>query len=406
MTKAVTIALAGAVTILWVMSPQTVTAATSGVSATGFLHTRARYETNVLEAPSASGPKADSVANLWAGFRLSVDPDDTSRLTARYEAAPRRYGSYDRQNRHDHLASVTYRRRVASKLTVLAVGSAGLRVQPANAIHEYSKQAVSAQGLYRWDHAWTSSISTELRHKAFPNFSRGDYQSVMGSGRVVRRFGGLSSVGAEYQLRSYTGAIDPRVLVSDINRDMSGTRHAAGLWAEHMVGERVLARLAYRLEVDNAARALQAQERYRQEPEQDDNDGDHYDDDHYDDDGDDGDHYDDDVYADGDEHGEGEDVDFNFTNHRSSLTPVWRAPARATARLSARRHAKYFHDWVVRSTGSKRHDSLTLLRAAVSRPVGAYVSAQLEYAFRRNVSNDPAQEYAAHAYSAQIGLRF
>ena len=270
MTKAATIALASAVTILGAMFPQAVAASTSGVRATGFLHTRARYETNVFEAPSSSGPKADSVANLWTGFRLSVDPDDTSRLTARYETAPRRYGSYDRQNRHDHLASVTYRKRVASKLTVLAVGSAGLRVQPASAIHEYSKQAVSAQGLYRWGRAWTSAISAELRHKAFPNFSRGDYQSVMGSGRVVRRFGGLSSVGAEYQLRSYTGAIDPRVLVSDINRDMSGTRHAAGFWAEHMLGERVLARLAYRLEVDNAARALQAQERLRREPEQDD----------------------------------------------------------------------------------------------------------------------------------------
>ena len=201
MTRSATIALA-AVGLVFLLPSGGNAIAADAVSVSGFLHTRARYETNVFEVADKAGPEADGVTNMWVGLRLRLDPDEASRLTARYEAAPRRYGSLARQNRHDHLMSLTYRRRFAPSLTVLAVANAGLRVQPDNAVHEYAKQDVSVQGLYRWNAAWTSGISAELRHKAFPNFSRGDYVSVMASGRVTRRLGGLSSVGAEYQLRS------------------------------------------------------------------------------------------------------------------------------------------------------------------------------------------------------------
>ncbi len=364
---------------MWLLTVLATSSVRADLAIRPFVDLRVTFEDNVFQVSEAQKPQDGTVTQVWAGLHATSDLSEDARFAARYEAAPRRFGSFDRLNRHDHLLSLSYRHRLRRDLTALVLANAGLRVQPTNAIHEYDKQDLSVQASYRLNARWSAALSTELRRKAFPNNKRANYASIMLASRLVRRLG-LSSVGVGYQIRSYAGAIDPRVLQADINRDMEGVRHVARLWYEHLLTGAVLLRATYRIEVDVAVRELQAQERFQREPEQTSRLGDDDDDD--------------------------DEVDFNFVNHRPSISVVWRFMPRTSLQASTRHYAKYFRDWVVPDTSDKRRDNLTLLRLTLKRSFDSMWAAQVEYALERNRSNDPNQQYSANAYSLRLQATF
>jgi len=203
----------------------------------------------------------------------------------------------------------------------------------------------------------------------------------MVEGKLRRRLGVISQIRGGYQLRAYDGAVDPRVLQSNLNKDMNGIRQTASIWFESMLFGRVLMDWKYQLEFDIATRELQSQEHIFREAEQ---PGE------FDDDED----FDDDEY----------EVDFNFLTHRVAAMLVWRLFSNSTVGLYARHDFKFYRDWLVPTTNRQRHDDLTLLRLYLKQKLFSRLSARLAYSLEKNNSNDLTQKYTNNIYS--VGLQF
>jgi hypothetical protein len=358
----------------------TQTDAESSRSIKPFFELRQQYEDNIFQVPTENEPQKDFATHLWTGVDFSARFDEKTRLSARYEAAPRRFADFAEKNRHDHLLSLLLRRRLSSNLTFLTVGNIGLRFQPNDAIHEYFKQDITGQVQIRWNPLWSSQFGVQFRNKYFPNNKNGTYTSFMVEGKLRRRIGSVSQVRGGLSLRRYDGAIDPRVLVSELNRDMEGVRQTTSLSFESMLFGRVLTDLRYQFEIDIATRELQRYERFSREPEQ---VGEFEDDDDDDD-----------------------DADFNFTNHRVATIFVWRLAKSSSVSLSARHHFKFYRDWIVPQTDKKRRDNLTLLRLGFKQNLIEGLSARLEYVLEKNNSNDLTQKYTNNAYSVRLQYAF
>ena len=348
-----------------------------------FLEVRQRFEDNVLQVPAANAPKSDFVTNIWAGVDLKLRLDEQTRIAARYEAAPRRFIDISEKNRQDHLLSALFRRRLRRDVTFLTIGNVGLRSQPNDPINEYFKWDTAGQIHVRWSPLWSTQVGAEIRNKYYPNNEDVSYLSFMVEGRVQRRIGAVSRVRGGYQRRTYDGAIDPRVLVSDVSRDMEGVRHRASVGFESLLFGKVLMDWKYQLEVDIAERELQRRERLARELEQ----SGGFERGHDDDDDD-------------------EDVDFNFTTHRVATLIVWRLSSHSTMSLSARHDLKSFRDWPVPKKNRQRRDNWTLLRLFLKQELTSNWSARLEYTLEKNNSNDPTQEYTDNAYSIRLQFGF
>ena len=329
--------------------------------------------------PTESKPKKDFATNIWVGVDFKARFDERTRLVARYEAAPRRFVDFEKKNRHDHLLSLLLRRRLFTNVTLLTVGNIGLRFQANDPINEYFKQDFAGQLHVRLNSLWSSQLGVQFRNKYFPNNKDSTYTSYMVEGKLRRRIGVVSQLRTGYQFRTYDGAIDPRVLVSSLNRNMEGTRQTASLSFESLLFGRVLTDLKYQFEIDIAIRELQRHERFSREPEQ---EGEFDDDD------------------------DNDDVDFNFTNHRIATLFVWRLASHSSLSLSARHHFKFYRDWIVPTANKKRRDNLTLLRLGFKQRLLEQLSARLEYVLEKNNSNDPTQKYTDNAYSIRLQYAF
>ena len=220
----------------------------------------------------------------------------------------------------------------------------------------------------RWNPRWSSQFGAELRNKYFPNNTASTYTSVMVEGRMRRNLGATEHFFGGYQLRAYSGAIDPRVLVSNLNRNMRGARQTAALGFEGFAFGRVLMNLKYQFEIDHATRELQRLEHFPNEPEQ----GGEFD------------------HSDGDR----DATDFNFLTNRFAAMFVWRLGERSNLSLSARHHLKSYRDWVVPTVDDKRKDNLTLIRLGFKLILRESLSARVEYSLENNDSNDRTQKYS------------
>ena len=344
-----------------------------------FFDVRGQFEDNVFQVPTESGPQKDFATNIWSGVDFRARLDEKTRLSARYEAAPRRFADFSEKNRHDHLLSILFRRRLFREATFLTVGNIGFRFQPNDSINEYFKQDFTGQVHVRWNPLWSSQVGVQFRHKYFPNNKKSTYTSLMVEGSLRRLIGAVSQIRAGYQFRTYDGAIDPRVLVSTFNKDTEGIRQTANLWFESMLFGQVLMDLKYQLEVDTATRELQRHERLPREPEQ---------------------------TGEFEEEDDDDDVDFNFTTHRAATMFVWRSSSHSSVSLSVRHHFKFYRDWLVPTTNRQRRDNWTLFRLAFKRELLSDLSSRLEYILEKNNSNDPTQKYTDNAYSVQLQFVF
>ena len=366
-----------AMLLVCICCPRT-TFAEGQLSIKPFFEVRQQFEDNVFQVPSESDPESDFVTNIWTGVDFKASFDKGTHLFARYEAAPRQFADFEEKNRHDHLLSVLFRRRLLRNVTFLGVGNLGLRFQPNDTIQEYIKHDYTGQVHVQWSAPWSSQFGVEWRNKYFPNNKNNAYISLMAEARARRRLGALSHIQAGYQIRAYDGAIDPRVLLSGLNPDMDGVRQTVGLSFESMVFGRVLMDWRYQFEVDIATRELQRHERLPSEPEQ----TSEFDDD-------------DEV-----------EVDFNFYTHRVGSMFVWRMLQRSTVSLSARHHFKFYRDWIVPTTNKKRRDNLTLFRIGFKQDLLEHLSTRLEYTLEKKNSNDPSQEFTGNTYSIRLQYTF
>ena len=345
-----------------------------------FFDFRYQYEDNVFQVPEDLGEQRDFAAYAWAGVDVRSAPDPRTRIAVRYEMAPRRFVDLTRKNRYDHLLSGLWRRRLSRDATVLGVANLGLRHQPNDRINEYFKQDISGRLQVRWNPSWSSRFGAELRNKYFPNNEGSTYSSVMVEGGLRRRLSATAHVSASYRVRAYRGVIDPRIITSELNENVGGTRQTASLEFEGMALGRVLLNLKYQFEIDLATRDLPRHEPLSREPEQRGEFGHH----------------------DGDE----DDVDFNFANHRTGSFFIWRLAPRSSVSLAARHHFKLYQDWIVPGTGSKRRDNLTLVRFGFKQDLRDNLAAMLEFGFMTNDSNDPTRSYADNTYSMQLQYSF
>ena len=344
-----------------------------------FFEIRGQFEDNVFQAPTERQPQKDFATTIWTGVDFKAPIDEKTWLSARYEAAPRRFADFSEKNRHDHLLSLLFRRRLFRDVSLLTVGNIGLRFQPGAPINEYFKQDFASQAHVQWSPRWSSQVGVEFRNKYFLNHKDSTYTSLMVEGSLIRRIGVVSQIRSGYQFRIYSGAIDPRVLVSDLNNDIDGTRQTASLRLESILFGQVLMDVKYQFEVDIATRELQRYEHLSRELEQTGEfEGEHEDD----------------------------DVDFNFLTHRIATMFVWRLSSDSTVSLSARHHFKFYRDWIVPTTHQKRHDNLTLLRLGFKQKLLQSLSARLEYTLEKNNSNDPTQKYTDNAYSIRLQYAF
>jgi len=344
-----------------------------------FFEIRGQFEDNVFQVPTERQPQKDFATTIWTGVDFKAPIDEKTRLSAHYEVAPRRFADFSEKNRHDHLLSLLVHRRLFRDVSLLTVGNIGLRFQPNDPINEYFKQDVASQVQIRWSPRWSSQWGAEFRNKYFPNHQDSTYTSLMVEGNLTRRIGMVSQLRSGYQFRTYRGAIDPRVLVSDLNNDIDGTRQTASLRFESIWFGQVLMDVKYQLEVDIATRELQRYEHLSREPEQ---------------------------AGEFDEEHEDADVDFNFLTHRVATIFVWRLSSDSTISLSARHHFKFYRDWIVPATNQKRQDNLTLLRLGFKQKLLTNLSARLEYTLEKNNSNDPTQKYTDNAYSTRLQYAF
>ena len=364
------------VIVLFAVSFPDLISAESSPSIKPFFDLRYQFEDNIFQVPTSGGRKSDFATNIWTGVDVRGMVGVDTRFAARYEAAPRRFADFDEKNRHDHLLSVLLRRRLSRNVTLLAVGNMGLRFQPSDSINEYFKQDVRGQVKVRWNPLWSSKFGAELRNKYFPNNTESTYTSAMIEGKLRRNLGATSHVFGGYQLRAYNGAIDPRVLVSNLNRNMKGIRQTAGVGFESFAFGRVLMNLKYQFGIDRATRELQRREHFPNEPEQ----------------GGEFDHND----------GDNDATDFNFLTNRLVGVLVWRLAENSNLSLSARHHLKSYRDWVVPIKDDKRRDNLTLIRLGYKLDLRENLSARVEYKTENNDSNDPTQKYTDNMYSVQL----
>ena len=354
-----------------------------GLSSLGietFFEIQQRYEDNVFQVPMDSKPQQDLVTTVWAGLDLKIRFDEKTRFSTRYEAALRRLIDLERKNRRDQLLSLLFQRKFGRKLSLLTLGNLGLRSQPNDQINDYFKQNLASQVHIQWTTLWSSQFGAQFRHKSFPN-NNSDYTSVMVEGKLRRRLGVISQIRGGYQLRVYDGAVDPRVLQSNLNKDMDGIRQTASIWFESMLFGRVLMDWKYQIEFDIATRELQRQERFSKEEK-----------------------YTGELEGEHEDFDDEEDVDFNFLTHRVATMVVWRLFSNSTVGLYARHDFKSYRDWLVPATNRQRHDDLTLLRLYFKQKLFSSVSARLAYSLEKNNSNDPTQKYTNNIYS--IGLQF
>ncbi len=356
-----------------------------------FFEIRQQFEDNIFQVPKEGTlavdgtpqrkPQKDLATTIWTGVDFSARFDEKTWMNARYEAAPRRFMDFEEKNRHDHLLSILFRRKLSRDVTFLTVGNIGLRFQSNDSINEYFKQDVTAQVQIRWNPLWSSQFGVQFRNKYFPNNKNSTYTSLMVESKLRRQLGAISQVRAGYQFRTYDGAIDPRVLLSDINTDMDGLRQTASLWFENMLFGQVLMDMKYQFEIDIATRELQRHERFSRESEQT-------------------------AEFDSDDDDDDDEVDFNFTTHRATTMFVWRLFSHSSVSLSARHHFKFYRDWIVPTTDRKRRDNLTLLRLGFKQSFIQNLSARLEYILEKNNSNDPSQEYTNNTYSIRLQYAF
>lgn len=368
--------------IIWLLALSTpgLARADSSLRIKPFLDLRYQYEDNVFQVPTERGEQRDFATYIWAGVDVRAALAPATRIAIRYEIAPRRFASTTQKNRYDHLLSGLWHRRLSGAATLLTVANLGLRHQPNDRINEYFKQDISGQLQIRWNPSWSSRFGAELRNKYFPNSKGSTYSSVMVAGGLRQQLSAIADVSAGYQIRAYRGVIDPRIIASDLNKYVGGIRQTASLEFEGMTLGQVLLNLKYQFEIDLATRELPRHEPFSREPEQEGEFG----------------HHDRDA----------DDVDFNFANHRIGSLFIWRCAPRSSASLSARRHFKWYQDWIVSGTGVKRRDTLTLLRLGFKQNLRDNLAARLEYAFAANDSNDSTRTYADNAYSMQLQYSF
>ena len=365
---------------LLALSTPCLVSADSSLRLQPFFDLRYQYEDNVFQVPSERGEQRDFAAYAWAGIDVRAALDPRTRIAVRYEMAPRRFADVTRKNRYDHLLSGLWHRRLSRGATLLTVANLGLRHQSNDRVNEYFKQDISGQLRIRWNPSWSSRFGAELRNKHFPNSEGSTYSSVMVEGGLRRRLSAVAHVSAGCQARAYRGAIDPRIITSELNENVGGIRQTASLEFEGMALRKVLSNLKYRFDIDLATRDLPRHESFSREPEQ----GSEF----------------------GHRDGDADDFDFNFINHRIVSLFIWRLTPRSNASLSARRHFKFYQDWTVPGTGSNRRDNLTLLRFGFKQDLLDNIAARLGYAFADNDSNDSAHSYTDNTYSIQMQCSF
>lgn len=338
------------------------------------------YEDNILQSPESSDLEKDFMINVLAGLHMRTQFGEKTRGSVRYEAAFRRFLDFDRNNRQDHLLSLQFYRKLRRNVSFLMLGNLGMRLQPNEDINSYYKQSLATQARVQWNPFWASQFGFQFRYKHYPHSRPSNYSSMMLEGNLGRRLGVLAQVRGGYQLRTYTGSIDPRVVQLKPGDELEGFRHTISVWFESLLSSKILMECRYQLEIDIATEGLDLitgfphlEERSRD-------------------------------FNNGDDDFDEEEADFNFVNHRVAVMLAWRLFPRSTVALYARHDAKFYDDWLVLQTNKQRHDNLGLLQIYLRQKLSSSLSARLQFSLERNNSNDPMQEYTDKIYS--IALRY